>query len=527
MDRTQRLTLIATGLGLFMIFLDALIVNVALPDIQRGFGVGEAGLQWVVAAYSLGMAIFIMQAATLADLYGRRRWYVAGIAVFTLASIACGLAPSLDMLNFARGVQGVAAATANVTSLALVSAAFPDPKEKARAIGIWTAIASVGTAVGPTLGGLLVEHLGWRSIFLVNVPVGLVVIFLTLRFVSESRDERPRQFDLVGQSLFVVTVGSFAYAVIEGPKAGWASPLILALFATAAVGCWIFVWFERRSQDPMMDVSLFRDPAYALAILTICTVFFSIYGMLLLTTQFLQNVRGYSPEATGLMILPFSASVTIVSPLIGRLVGRFGARPPILIGLATMILGLLSLIAGGHGNVVVVLVGLGLLGTGGAMCLTPITTIAMTSVPPERAGMASGIMSAQRAIGSTVGFAVLGSVLAAWLSATLEPDLASAVPDPVERRAVAAAIVSSANPRAHVAEIGPRQPIVHPNPATRAAIVAVAERDFVQGIRAALLVAVALLFIVLLAGMRWFPRGGGAMMSDAEREAAKLAGSEG
>lgn len=219
MDRTQRATLVATGLGLFMIFLDALIVNVGLPEIQRAFAVGEAGLQWVVAAYSLGMAMFIMSAATLADLHGRRRWYLIGITVFTMASVACGLAPSLEVLNVARGVQGVAAATANVTSLALVSHAFPDPKQKARAIGIWTAIASIGTAVGPTLGGFLVEHWGWRSIFLVNVPVGIVVVAMTLRFVAESRDDRPRTLDLPGQLLFIATVGAFAYAVIEGRSA--------------------------------------------------------------------------------------------------------------------------------------------------------------------------------------------------------------------------------------------------------------------------------------------------------------------
>ena len=224
MDRTQRITLVATGLGLFMIFLDALIVNVALPSIQASFKVGEAGLQWVVAAYSLGMAVFIMTAATLADLHGRRLWYVIGIAVFTLASIACGLAPSLEILNFARGVQGIAAATANVTSLALVSAAFPDPKDKARAIGIWTAIASVGTAVGPTLGGFLVEHWGWRSIFLVNVPVGVARRVpdaalregIARRAAAHARRRR--------SGLFMVTVGALAYAVIEGPKAGWTSP---------------------------------------------------------------------------------------------------------------------------------------------------------------------------------------------------------------------------------------------------------------------------------------------------------------
>jgi EmrB/QacA subfamily drug resistance transporter len=525
MDRTARITLVATGLGLFMIFLDALIVNVGLPSIQASFGVGEAGLQWVVAAYSLGMAVFIMTAATLADLHGRRLWYVIGISVFTVASVVCGLAPSLDVLNWARGVQGVAAATANVTSLALVSAAFPDPRDKARAIGIWTAIASVGTAVGPTLGGFLVEHWGWRSIFLVNVPVGIAVVFLALRFVKESRDERPRTLDVAGQLMFMVTVGALAYAVIEGPRSGWASPAIVSLFAVAAIGCAVFIWYERRHPDPMMDVSLFNDAAYALAIATICTVFFSIYGMLLLTTQLLQNVRGFTPEQTGLVILPFSLAVTVVSPLVGRVVGRFGARLPILAGLGALIAGLVVLVISGHSNTALVLLGLGLCGIGGALCLTPITTIAMTSVPPQRAGMASGIMSAQRAIGSTVGFAVLGSILAAWLNATLEADLAAVLPNPAERTQIARTIVQTANPRAHVAEIGPKQPITHPDAAIHQRIVAVADGDFISGIRAALLVAVALLAAVLAVGWKWYPRGGG-MIAGARREATTLAASE-
>lgn len=522
---TQRMSLLATGLGLFMIFLDALVVNVALPQIQHDYAVGEAGLQWVVAAYSLGMAIFIMTGATLADLHGRRRVYLAGIAVFTLASVACGLAPSLEFLNVARGVQGMAAAAANVTSLALVSAAFPEPKAKARAIGIWTAIASLGTAIGPTLGGILVESWGWRSVFLINVPVGIAVVWLTLRYVAESKDERPRTLDPVGQVLFIAAVGTFAYAVIAGPQAGWLSARIVGLFVLAALATFAFVRWERRNADPMMDISLFRDPTYALAIATICAVFFAIYGMLLVTTQYLQNVRGFTPAATGLILLPFSVGMATVSPFVGRLVGKVGARIPILSGLTVMIAGLLALMAGMHTGVAIVCVGLGLAALGGALCLTPITTLAMTSVPPERAGMASGIMSAQRAIGSTVGFAVLGSVLAAWLGATLERDLATVLPDASERRVVAHAIVSSANPNAHVAELGPRQPIRHPDPATQAAIVAVADRDFVQGIRVALGVAVALLAVVLVVGYRGFPRGAGAL-KEAQREAASLGATE-
>jgi len=525
MDRTQRITLVATGLGLFMIFLDALIVNVALPSIQVRFAVGEAGLQWVVAAYGLGMAVFIMTAATLADLHGRRRWYVIGIAVFTLASIVCGIAPSLGVLNFARGVQGLAAATANVTSLALVSSAFPDPKQKAHAIGIWTAIASLGVAIGPTLGGVLVEEYGWRSIFLVNVPVGIVVILLSLRFVRESRDERQRRLDLPGQVLFVVAVGCLAYGVIEGPKSGWGSPLILALFAIATIGGVVFVRAERRTADPMMDISLFRDRGYSLAVVTLFMVLFSIYGMLLLATQYLQNVRGYSAVQTGLMILPFSIGTTIFALVSGRLVGHFGARRPVLFGLGALILGLLALVASGSGSVPFVLLGFALCGIGAGLSVTPVTTIAMTSVPPQRAGMASGIMSAQRAIGSTVGYAVLGTVLAAWLTATLDPDLAPVIPNTTERQEVAAAIVSSANPHAHVAEIVPRHPIMHRDPDMQEAIVTVADGDFVQGIRVALLIAVALLSLNLLAGWRGFPRGAGAL-KEAKQEETKLAVSE-
>lgn len=211
-------------------------------------------------------------------------------------------------------------------------------------------------------------------------------------------------------------------------------------------------------------------------------------------------MRGYTPSVTGLMILPFSAAVAIVSPLVGHLVGRIGARVPILAGLCMLMLGLLMLIFSEHRSSALVLVGLGLCGSGVALCLTPITTVAMTAVPAERAGMASGIMSAQRAIGSTIGFAVLGSVLAAWLSATLEPHLERAVPDPVQRHVLAEIIIDSANPRAHVGGIVPRRHIEHRDP------VAIAEEDFIEGIRVALLVATATLAVVFLAGWRWFPR---------------------
>ena len=521
MTTDQRFALLATGLGLFMIFLDALIVNVALPVIQADFQVGESGLQWVVTTYSIGMAVAIMSAATLADLHGRRKLYVGGIALFTASSIACGLAPTLDVLNIARTMQGIAAATVNVSSLALVSSAFPEPRQKARAIGIWTAIASTATAVGPTLGGLLVQASGWRSIFLVNVPVGIIAVILTLRFVAESRDPRERRFDLLGQLLFALAVGAFAYAVIDGPKVGWTSPRIIALFAVAVAALVAFIRFERASGDPMMDLKLFGDRTYSLAIVTIFSVLFSIYGMLLVTTQYMQNVRGYSPTDTGLLLLPFSATMTIVSLTVGHLVGKVGTRLPILVGLGSLIVGLLIMIAMMPTSTAGVVIGMMFASLGGAACLTPITSLAMTSVPHERAGMASGIMSAQRAIGSTVGFAVLGSILAAWLSATLDNDLAAALSDPVQRGDVVTAIVKDANPRAYVAEIGPGKPIRHGNAALRDGILRIADADFVQGIRLALTSAIILLACVLAAGVAWFPRHKEAI-TQAEQEAAKL-----
>jgi EmrB/QacA subfamily drug resistance transporter len=525
MTKTQRFTLAATGLGLFMIYLDALIVNVALPAIQSDFKVGESGLQWVVTAYSLGMAIAIMSSGTAADIYGRRKLYLAGIALFTAASAACGMAPSLEALNLARVVQGVAAATVNVTSLALVSAAFPDPKLKAWAIGIWTAIASTAIAIGPTLGGFMVQQIGWRSIFMVNVPVGLVVSALTWRFVGESRDGRPRTFDIPGQLLFMTAVGAFAFAVIEGPQAGWLSAEILTLFVVAGVALAVFIFCESRSADPMMDLTLFRDRTYSLAIITIFAVLFATYGMLLVITQYLQNVRGFSPTDAGLLLFPYSASMMIVSLTAGKLVGVVGSRRLILFGLASQLAGFAILIAGLQASTVVVIIGLVFVGVGAAMCLTPITSLAMTAVPAERSGMASGIMSAQRALGSTVGFAVLGSILAAVLTVTLSTHLASALPDPTEREEVVATIIGNANPRAYAAEIGPGRPIQHLDAATQTAILAAADSDFVEGIRFSLATAMVFLALVLAAGYAWFPRGKGSV-ADAEREAQAIASEE-
>jgi EmrB/QacA subfamily drug resistance transporter len=509
-----------------MIFLDATIVNVALPDIQSDFDAGEQGLQWVVAAYSLTMAMFIMSAATLADQRGRRITMLAGTALFSVASALCGLAPSLMVLNVGRGLQGVGAAIVNVASLALVSAAFPNPKRKARAIGIWTGIASLGLAIGPTVGGFLTESIGWRSIFFVNVFIGGLTVVLVRAFVTESKDPRPRDLDLPGQVLFIVAVGALTYALIEGPQAGWLSPEILGLLVGSVAAVAIFVVVELRSRDPMMDVRVFKDRVYTVAILTLFVVLFCVYGLLMIITQYFQNVQDRSPEQTGVIMLAFTLPALILAPVAGNLAAKQGGRRPTLGGVAILALGMLTVAIGVGGPLAIVVAGLVLVGSAAGLAISPATNEAMSSIPADRAGMASGIMSAQRALGSTAGFAIMGSILAAVVASTLparfEPYLSGQELDDA-----VAVVVDDANPQAVVSIIGPGKPLPD-DVAEEDELVQAADDSFVEGIRVALSVGLVLAVLVLIAGVIVFPKGArdeGDELAEAKQLQAEEAGS--
>jgi EmrB/QacA subfamily drug resistance transporter len=499
------LVLLATGLGLFMIFLDATIVNVALPDIQSDFDVGEAGIQWVVAAYSLTMGMFMMSAASVADRIGRRRTYVIGIVVFCLASLGCGLAPNITTLNLMRALQGVGAAVVNVASLALVGAAYPDPKAKTRAVGLWTGIAGVGIALGPTVGGVLTETVGWRVIFLVNPVVGGVAIALTLAFVTESRDPTTRGLDPLGQILFIVGIGAVTYALVEGPQDGWTSPTILALLLLSAVVALVFVRTELRVKDPMMDVRVFEDSLYTGAIVTVFATLFAVYGTLLVITQYLQNVRDYSPETAGAVLFAFSFPAMVLAPIAGRLAARYGGRRPTLAGLALACVGTAALGLTTGGPIAVTIMAMAVLGSAAGLAVAPATSMAMASIEPERSGMASGILSSQRALGSTAGFAIMGSVLAATVAATLPGDLEPVISDPATREQVVDQVVEDADPRAVASIIGPKKDL--PDGAReQPAAVAAADDAFVTGIRLAEGVAFVVVFSALMLGRVVFPR---------------------
>jgi EmrB/QacA subfamily drug resistance transporter len=498
-------TLVATGLGLFMIFLDAMIVNVAIPDIQREFSAGESGIQWVVAAYSLTMAMFMMSGGTFGDHFGRRLGYISGIVLFCAASIACGIAPGIAVLIVARGFQGVGAAVVNVASLALVSAAFPDPKVKARAIGIWTGIAAIGLAIGPTLGGVLTEDVGWRSIFVFNPFIGALAIVLTLRFVRESRDPASRSFDIPGQVLFVVGVGVLTYALIQGGHAGWLSPIILGCFVAAAVIGVLFIRYELRVSDPMMDLRVFKDRVYDAAIYAVFAVLFCVYGTLFIITQYFQNVRTYSPEKTGFLMLALTIPVIILSPLTGRIVAARGARSPTLMGLGSMAIGTGLLALGDASYLWVTLLALLFVGTASGLAVAAATSEAMGSIPPERSGMASGILSSQRALGSTAGFAIMGSILAVTVSVALPHNLKSVIADPALRDQVVERVADDANPQAVAGLIGPGKPLPD-NVVEDDAVLAAADDAFITGIRVAMLLGFLVAVSSLAVGWVLFPR---------------------
>jgi EmrB/QacA subfamily drug resistance transporter len=514
------LTLVATGLGLFMIFLDATIVNVALPAIGEDFHVGESGLQWVVAAYSLTMGMFMMSSASLADAKGRRRTYVVGLVIFCVASLACGLAPGNTVLSITRGLQGVGAAVVNVASLALVGAAYPDPAAKAKAVGLWTGIAGIGIAVGPTLGGVLTETVGWRWVFLVNPFIGAVAIALTYAAVRESRAERAHSFDPVGQVLFLTAIGLLTYSLVQAPLEGFGSPLIFGPLIGGVVALVTFVWFELRSPDPMMDVRVFADLPYSAAIVTVFAVLFSAYGTLLVVTQYFQNIKDFSPERTGLLLLAFALPTMVLAPIAGRIAGRIGGRRPTLIGIALALASGLVLAASMGGPLWLTIVGLLCIGAGAGLSIAPATAVAMSSIDPERSGMASGILSAQRALGSTAGFAVMGSILALVVSVQLPSALEPVIPDPTERAAVVDDIVASANPQAVPSVIAPAP--AGGSAISRPEVVAVADDVFAQGIRLAELVGVVLTAVAFVFGWRCFPRSVRSEHAEEQLEAVEL-----
>jgi EmrB/QacA subfamily drug resistance transporter len=405
--------LLTCCLSVFVAGLDVTIVNVALPSIQRALHAPVSGLQWTIDAYTLVIACLLMLSGSLADRFGRRRVFQAGLAVFSLASLLCSLAPSLGALVAFRALQAVGGSMLNPVAMSIIAATFTEKAERARAVGVWGAVAGLSLAGGPVLGGLLVSGLGWRSIFWINVPVGVLAICLTQRFVPESRAAHGQRFDPIGQLLVVTLLGPVTAAVIEGPRHGWGSPLIIALFAVAATSAVALVAAERRQSEPLVDIRFFRSPAFSGAALIGLVALMTLGGFLLLNTLYLQDLRGYSPLRAGLLTIPMAAALAVCSPVSGRIVATRGPRPALVVAGLLLAAGTGLMTGAGRGTsdwyLVLAYV---LYGAGSGLVSTPITNTALSGLPRDQAGVAGAIASTCRQTGAAIGVAVCGSIVA-------------------------------------------------------------------------------------------------------------------
>ena len=413
-------TLAAVAFGLFMIMLDNTVVNVALPSIQQSLGLSLSELEWVVAGYALTFAALMLTGGKLADLLGRRRVFVAGLVVFTLASLACGLAGSAEVLIGARVVQGIGAAMMNPATLSIITATFP-PRQRGTAIGIWAGVSALALAIGPLVGGLLSEHVDWSWIFFVNVPVGIVAIAAAYAFIDESRDtSRDQRPDVPG--LVTSGVGLFAltYALIEANSHGWGSTRILGAFALAAVSLAAFVLLELRQRRPMLDLTLFRNATFSGANVAMLLVALAMFGVFFYVSLYVQQILGYSPVEAGASFLPATILIAVLAPFVGRVVDRVGSRWLTSSGMVLLALSLVLFARLGTGSSYwEILPGLVMMGVGMALTMTPTTAAAMGSVPRDQAGVGSAVLNSMRQVGGSLGIAITGAIVAHVTSTSL------------------------------------------------------------------------------------------------------------
>jgi EmrB/QacA subfamily drug resistance transporter len=400
-----------------VVVMDISIVNVALPAIRHDLHASVSGLQWTVDAYTLVLASFLVLAGSTADRVGRRRVFQVGLAVFGVGSLLCGLAPGIGWLIAARTLQAVGGTMLNPVAMAIVATTFPDPSERARAIGVFGSMAGLSLALGPILGGALVDGLGWHSVFWINVPIVAFALAGTAWFVPESRADRARRFDPLGQTLVIAVLGCVVYAIIESRTLGWTSPVILGLLAVAVAGIVGVLRYEPRRADPLLELRLFRSVSFSSAILMALFALCGFGAFLFVTTQYLQDVRGQSALVAGLCLLPVGVLVIALSPVTGRIVGTRGPRLPLLVaGSALALGGLASLWIGPATPLAGVLAGYVLFGIFLGTVNPPITNTAVSGMPRSMVGVAASLASAGRQTGTTLGVAIAGAIVGSTLA---------------------------------------------------------------------------------------------------------------
>ncbi len=416
MNASKRLVLAICCTSIVVVVMDISIVNVALPSIRDDLNASVSGLQWTVDAYTLVLSAFLVLAGSTADRVGRRRVFQIGLAAFGLGSLLCGIAPGIGWLIAARVLQALGGTMLNPVAMAIIATTFTEPGERARAIGVVGSMSGLSLALGPVLGGFLVDGLGWRAVFWVNVPIVVAAIVCTALFVPESRAARARRFDPVGQVLVVLVLGTVVYAIIESRSLGWTSPVILGLLAVAVLGVLGILWYEPRRADPLLELRLFRSVPFSAAIVMALWALCGFGAFLFVTTQYLQDVRGLPALAAGLCVLPVGVLVLVLSPLTGRVVGRRGPRLPLVTaGTALAVGGVASLGLTPGTPLPALLVVYLLFGLFLATVNPPITNTAVSGMPRSMAGVAGSLASAGRQTGTTLGVAISGAIVgSAW-----------------------------------------------------------------------------------------------------------------
>jgi EmrB/QacA subfamily drug resistance transporter len=411
-DRQRRLLILGIcSMSLLLVGLDATIVNVALPAIRDSFHASLSDLQWIVDAYTLVLASLLILSGSTADRLGRRRFFQAGLVLFSLGSLLCALAPSLELLVAFRVVQATGGAMLTPVAMSIVRNVFEDPRERARAIGVFAAMFGISMALGPVLGGFLVSAISWRAVFLVNLPIALAAIALTALFVPESRAPRPRRIDPVGQLLVFAALGALTYAVIEGGRLGFGAARIVILLAVALACFCALVLYELRRREPLLEMRFFTSAPFAGASAIAVYLSAALGGFLFMSTLYLQDVRGLSPQLAGLYMLPTATMMIVFAPVSGRMVGRFGARPSMVTGgLAVLASGVMLTGLAPDTSLPFLLGAYALFGFGFALVSPPIANTAVSGMPPAQAGVAAAVATTSRQVGITLGVAVFGAV---------------------------------------------------------------------------------------------------------------------
>jgi EmrB/QacA subfamily drug resistance transporter len=491
----SRAVLIATILASSMVFIDSSAVNVALPTIQRELGASAAQAQWVVESYALFLAALLLVGGALGDHYGRKRIFVLGTVLFAATSVWCGLSPTIEMLIVARAAQGVAAALLTPASLAIISAAFTDETERGRAIGTWSGFTAITAALGPVLGGWLVENASWRWVFFINLPLAVVVVAVALRGVPESRDEEAGRLDVIGAVLATIGLGALVFGLIEGPVRGWGNPVVLASLVIGVAGLIGFLVAETRVPSPMMPLALFRSRTFSGANLLTFLLYGAFGGALFWLPFNLIQVQGYTATEAGAALLPAILIIFALSRWTGALIGRYGARLPLTIGPSIAALAfLLFALPGTEGSYwttffpAAVVLGIGI-----AITVPPLTTAVMSAVPQQQAGTASGINNAVARTAGLIAIAVFGVIVTTVFNRELTSRL-DAMPtlSPATRQAVDAQRL----------DLAAAHPPEGTTPDTAAAIDEAIDASFVAGFRVAMLIGAAMALLGAAAAWR-------------------------